>query len=149
MQIPDDFKDKATKDKKAFALVQRILANNPDAEANKEFHNVNEYQIAIEQFAIYVKELGMTYLALGLASEAGEVASRIKNVIRDKAGVYSDDEKLAILREIGDVVWYATILASEIGVNMSDVLTQNYNQTKFRYDRKAVTRVVNLMKDSE
>lgn len=135
MKTPDAFRDDKSKDEKAFLLLKRILEQNPEMDGNKQFHNVNEYQVAVEKFAVYPKEQGMVYLALGLASEAGEVADKIKKVIRDKDGIYDEEEKLAILREVGDVVWYATILASEIGVDMSDVLTQNYNKLAFRQKR--------------
>lgn len=135
MKTPDAFRDDKSKDEKAFLLLKRILEQNPEMDGNKQFHNVNEYQVAVEKFAVYPKKLGLIYLALGLASEAGEVADKIKKVIRDKGGVYDEEEKLAILREVGDVVWYATILASEIGVDMSDVLTQNYNKLAFRQKR--------------
>ena len=45
---------------------------------------------------------------LGLVGEAGEVAEKIKKLIRD-SNRFSNEE---IIKELGDVVFYATALAN-------------------------------------
>lgn len=111
------------------------LADNNQVDSYRTMDSINEYQQKIEQFAIFPKEQALVYLSLGLASEAGEVAGKVKKVIRDGNGEFADEQKLAILAEIGDVAWYMSMLASIIGVDMSDVLTQNYNKLAFRQKR--------------
>jgi NTP pyrophosphatase (non-canonical NTP hydrolase) len=101
----------------------------------RSIDNIDDYQQKIEQFVIYPREHAYNYLSLGLASEAGEVASIVKKVIRDSAGAFSDDAKLALLKELGDVVWYVAAFASEIGVDMSEILAENYYKLEFRAQR--------------
>ena len=62
----------------------------------------------------------LVYLALGLTSEAGEVASNIKKLIRD--GQYKPGD---LAYELGDVCWYVARLAWAIGYDFSDILKLN------------------------
>lgn len=85
----------------------------------------NDYQKQTSDTAIYPgtntrNNDELTYLALGLTSEAGEVASNIKKLIRD--GKY-DPGNLAY--ELGDVCWYVARLAWAIGYDFSDILRIN------------------------
>ena len=52
--------------------------------------NFTEYQQEARKTAIYPEEFKIIYTALGLVGESGEVAEKIKKVIRDKAGNFSD-----------------------------------------------------------
>ncbi len=64
----------------------------------------------------------MTYPALGLCGEAGEVAEKVKKTIRDDAGVLSDERRDALSRELGDVLWYLSQLATEAGLDLEETL---------------------------
>lgn len=66
--------------------------------------------------AIYPKSQGLTYTALGLASEAGEYAGKIKKEIRDG----SIDDKVAAA-ELGDVLWYVAAAADALGYDLSEI----------------------------
>ena len=94
--------------------------------------DIDKYQGIIEKTAIYPKEIGIAYCALGMNGEAGEVAEKAKKLYRDKDLLnnpsISEEDRKALAKEIGDVVWYCTALASEIGVPMSDILEVNYNK---------------------
>lgn len=57
----------------------------------------------------------MTYLALGLAGEAGEVAGKVKKVMRDRDGVIRAADRAELLYELGDVQWYLAQLVAELG----------------------------------
>ena len=59
------------------------------------------YENLASQTAIFPKEKALEYLALGLTSEAGEVAGKVKKLIRDGKG-----DKESIAYEVGDVLWY-------------------------------------------
>ena len=63
---------------------------------NKSMITADEYQEKAKATAIYPKKDALPYLSLGLVSEAGEVAGKIKKLIRD--GTQSD-----VASEIGDV----------------------------------------------
>jgi NTP pyrophosphatase (non-canonical NTP hydrolase) len=65
---------------------------------------------------------------LGLVGEAGEVAEKIKKLIRDNAR-YSSEE---VIKEIGDVVFYATALANIYGKGLQEVLDLNIEKLDSR-----------------
>jgi NTP pyrophosphatase (non-canonical NTP hydrolase) len=86
-----------------------------------------EYQKAIEKFAIYPRESKLTavgYLTLGLNGEAGEVAEQVKKAIRND-GQITDERRAKILDEIGDVLWYVSRIASEFDASLKDVAERN------------------------
>ena len=65
----------------------------------------------------------MFYLSLGLTSEAGEVAGKIKKFIRDgKLDVGN------IAYELGDVFWYLVRMCDAIGYSPADVMDININK---------------------
>ena len=94
---------------------------------------LQHYQELTRTTAIYHKEQAVTYLALGLASEAGEVAGKVKKVIRDK-GVNVMDT----IDEVGDVFWYCVRLCDELGFNAEDVLQRNIHKLLDRKDRGVI-----------
>lgn len=75
------------------------------------------------------------YPTLGLSGEAGEVAEKIKKVIRDKNGIIDAETRNAIAKELGDVLWYAAQLATELGVSFEDVAQGNLEKLFSRLDR--------------
>jgi len=52
----------------------------------KEVMTADFYEARAGQTAIFPKEKALEYLALGLTSEAGEVAGKVKKIIRDGKG---------------------------------------------------------------
>jgi len=90
---------------------------------------IDEYQIWSRSTAIYPENEALQYLALGLCSEAGEVAGKIKKFIRD--GGFSSE---ALEKELSDVFWYLVRLADTLGVNSSEILSMNVKKLE---DRKA------------
>jgi|TARA_R110000851_G_scaffold62579_1_gene143419 NTP pyrophosphatase (non-canonical NTP hydrolase) len=86
--------------------------------------------------AIFPKEKALEYLALGLTSEAGEVAGKVKKLIRDgedKEGF--ELKKIAISHEIGDVLWYCAMLAKEVGVPLNEIMRDNLAKLYSRKER--------------
>ncbi len=77
---------------------------------------------------------GLSYAALGLNGEAGEVADGVKKMLRDDGGKMSFGREAALVAELGDVLWYVAAMCRELGVPMSDVA--NHNLEKLR-ERKA------------
>ena len=82
--------------------------------------------------AIYPKEKALEYLALGLCGESGEVAEKIKKIIRDKNGQITQQDKEAIIKELGDVLWYVANLADELGYLLSGIASLNLIKLKKR-----------------
>ena len=66
--------------------------------------NINDYQQQAAASAIYPRTMGVVYPTLGLTGEAGEVAEKVKKVIRDHQGQFSPEAKVEIGKELGDVL---------------------------------------------
>ena len=86
---------------------------------------LDEYQERARTTAVYPREFAYNYLALGVAGEAGEVANKVKKVLRDKNGVMDDTSRALIVDELGDVLWYIALMAHELGVTLQDVAEGN------------------------
>jgi NTP pyrophosphatase (non-canonical NTP hydrolase) len=98
--------------------------------------NFEEYQTKSRRTALYpnVGE-NFIYPTLGLVGESGEVAEKIKKVIRDKSGVIDDETRETIQKELGDVLWYVAQLATELGLSLGDVAEKNIEKLYSRMDR--------------
>jgi NTP pyrophosphatase (non-canonical NTP hydrolase) len=92
--------------------------------------NLNNYQMQARKFAIYPERMKITYPALGLAGEAGEVADKVKKIYRDGR----DDSRFRgeIAKEIGDVLWYCAALADDLGFSLQQVAEMNIYKLKSR-----------------
>ncbi|MDB4809645.1 nucleoside triphosphate pyrophosphohydrolase family protein [bacterium] len=99
--------------------------------------NFNEYQKLAKTTAIYDKKHQILYPALGLAGEAGEVANKVKKIIRD-GYENNKDYRADIGAEIGDVLWYCAVLASDIGLELSDIAVSNTVKLKDRMNRGVI-----------
>lgn len=98
-----------------------------------------EYQEEARKTAIYPnKDNNFIYPTLGLVGEAGEIAEKIKKVIRDDNYIISDEKRIEITKELGDVLWYIANLSKELGIAMDDVATKNLEKLKSRQDRGAL-----------
>lgn len=99
----------------------------------------NSYQQAIIKTAKYPKRgKNITYPVLGLNGEAGEVAEKIKKVIRDKKGIIDDETREALKKELGDVLWYLTMCCHEFKLDLNDVVEANLKKIKDRRNRNVL-----------
>lgn len=96
---------------------------------------INEYQQVAISTAIYPNDGKISYLALALCGESGEVADKVKKVLRDKDGCYSEDDKRGIALELGDCLWYIVNLASAIGYPLDDIAEMNREKIEGRVRR--------------
>ena len=104
------------------------MINKTDIDAFATDMEMNAYQKAASETAIYRAEHAVIYPALGLAAEAGEVANKVKKILRD--GKFDRD---AIASEVGDCLWYIAALCRDLNINMSDLALDNLDKL---YDRK-------------
>ena len=94
------------------------------------------YENLAGQTAIFPKDKALEYLALGLTSEAGEVAGKVKKLIRDGEDVEGFElKKIAIASEIGDVLWYCAMMAKEVGVPLNTIMQENLRKLHDRKER--------------
>jgi NTP pyrophosphatase (non-canonical NTP hydrolase) len=96
---------------------------------------ISEYQRLSRGTAAYPRDAWLAYPALGLAGEAGEVAEHAKKAIRDDGGTISDERRAAMAKELGDVLWYVSQLASELGLELEDVARENLEKLSSRQRR--------------
>lgn len=94
--------------------------------------NFNDYQTACHETAIYPREQSLEYLTLGLVGEAGEVANKVKKIIRDHGGKIDLHQSSALAKELGDVLWYAAELAGVIGYDFDQVARANIEKLFLR-----------------
>jgi NTP pyrophosphatase (non-canonical NTP hydrolase) len=101
---------------------------------------LNEYQEEALRTAFYPNQgNNLYYPVLGLCGEAGEVAEKIKKIMRDKSGIVSDADRRALKKELGDVLWYLAITADELGFRLSDVAKTNVEKLADREKRNLLS----------
>lgn len=104
--------------------------------------NINQYQQFAASTALYAERLPATveechdllrksYVSLGAAGEIGEVANKIKKSIRDGNPIDRQDLK----KELGDILWYVSQLATEYGLVLEDVIDSNVAKLSSRKNR--------------
>lgn len=106
--------------------------------------NLDSYQAATTATAIYpdagqCTNTALTYTVLGLASEAGEVAGKLKKILRDHDGHMTTAAVHDLAAEVGDVLWYAARVAAELDKPLSDLARQNLDKLNARANRGTLT----------
>lgn len=80
------------------------------------------------------------YPTMGLTSEAGEVAGKVKRMMRDQ-----NDDTISysmcddIVSELGDVLWYIAAIATEIGYSLEDIAIENITKLFDRKERNVIS----------
>ena len=100
------------------------------------FKDFDGYKKFCKKTAVYPKiGKNFTYPTIGLMGEAGEVANKVKKIIRDDGGKLTKVRKEEIKAELGDMMWYAAQLSTELGLKLSDIVEYNFNKLKSRVSR--------------
>lgn len=101
---------------------------------------LKQYQKLSRKTALYPdKDHNFIYPTLGLSGEAGEVAEKIKKVIRDKDGVMDSETKEQLKKELGDVLWYVAQLATELGLSLDQIAISNIQKLLSRLERNKLS----------
>jgi NTP pyrophosphatase (non-canonical NTP hydrolase) len=79
-----------------------------------------------------------TYPTLGLCGEAGEVADKIKKVMRDRDGVFDEAVRDDLALELGDVLWYVAQLATELELDLDAIAEANLAKLASRAARNVI-----------
>jgi NTP pyrophosphatase (non-canonical NTP hydrolase) len=95
-----------------------------------------DYQRGSRATAVY-PDAGdnLLYPTLGLCGEAGEVAEKVKKMIRDDGGELTPERREALAGELGDVLWYVAQLATEAGLELGEVAEGNLVKLRSRQER--------------
>ena len=100
---------------------------------------LNEYQRHALETAIYPEQSRIIYPTLGLTGEAGEVADKVKKVIRDGQRDFTPEKKAEIMKEIGDVLWYCATLSHDLGYELDEVAQMNVDKLRSRMERHIIS----------
>ena len=90
--------------------------------------NLNDYQTKAISTAIYPSRgslHGLIYCTLKLNGEAGEVAEKIGKILRDDNSKISNEKRIDLIKELGDVLWYIANLANELSISLDDIANIN------------------------
>ncbi len=100
-----------------------------------DFH---EYQVASRLTRVYPEESRIIYPVLKLNGEAGEIAEKVGKWLRGdliESGISDYEFKLAVGKEIGDVLWYLAALSDDLGLDLSKIAEQNIAKLIDRHAR--------------
>jgi len=98
--------------------------------------NFEEYQSAASRTALYPRRMSnLEYPTLGLTGEAGEVANIVKKIQRDHGGMLNDDIRLKLKDELGDVLWYISACADELGLTIGEIAEFNVQKLAARHGK--------------
>ena len=100
-----------------------------------------KYAQVAQSTAIYPQQgtiQGMLYSVLGLTGEAGEVANKVKKILRDDNGELTETRKEQIKLEIGGTLWYIAACCKELGTSMEDVARANLTELLSRKERNVI-----------
>jgi NTP pyrophosphatase (non-canonical NTP hydrolase) len=100
-----------------------------------EFKSLEDYQRFVKSTKVYDKEYELVYPILGLANEAGEVAGKLKKIMRDNEGQLTQEAFEGLVAELGDVLWYVTAIADDLGIQISDIFYDNFTKLSSRQAR--------------
>ena len=78
------------------------------------------------------------YPTLGLCGEAGEVADKVKKVLRDRDGQFDAQVRDDLLLELGDVLWYVAQLATELDLSLEAIAEANLAKLASRAARNVI-----------
>lgn len=100
--------------------------------------NLNDYQKKASETAVYGAGNKIIYPSLGLCGEAGEVAEKVKKVLRDNNGNFTVEKIQELKKELGDVMWYVAALSRDLGLSLEEVCEANLEKLYSRKDRNMI-----------
>lgn len=102
----------------------------------------DEYEKLAARTGVFEGKLAenpLMYLGLGVTSEAGEVADKIKKIMRNDQGVISEEKRQALKSELGDVLWYLSQIAKHLSIPFSEVAQANIDKLADRAKRNVIS----------
>ena len=113
-------------------------AQSNESNKYKKVSDLDMYQKVALTTAIYPREQAIIYPTLGLTGEAGEVANKVKKIIRDGSNKNDDSMVSEIKSEIGDCLWYIAVLANDFNIKLSDIASANLEKLEKRKQKGTI-----------
>lgn len=104
-----------------------------------ETRTVKWFEDACADVSVYPRDRALEYVLLGLSGEAGELCNKYKKILRDDDSKLSDEKRLALIDEAGDVAFYLARLAFELGSNLDEVMLANVVKLRSRKSRGVIS----------
>ncbi len=99
----------------------------------------DEYQArALKTAAPKDKKNELFHLLLGLVGETGEIAEKMKKLVRDHDSDEAKIDRDDIEKELGDVLWYVAVLADYLDINLDIIATHNLAKLTDRQKRNVL-----------
>lgn len=92
--------------------------------------NFDEYQSLSRKTAIYT--MAVIYPTLGLCGETGEFANKVKKIYRDNDDIVNKEMYNDLISELGDVLWYLSNCATDLGMNLNSIAEMNIRKLSDR-----------------
>ena len=107
---------------------------------------LNDYQkLAYRTFKQGTHDFNLNHVALGVCGEAGEFADCIK-----KHTIYKQPlDTVNALEELGDLLWYVSVAAHELGFNLTEVAVVNITKLNKRYPEKYTDTLAQMRLDKD
>lgn len=102
---------------------------------------VYDYQErALETAKYYTKEEQFLAGVLGISAEAGEVSGKIEKRVRKGMPPMpnSQEEKMALLHELGDVMWFVSATLDALDYTMTGCMMMNLEKLRDRELRNVI-----------
>ena len=119
-------------------LELELGAQSNESNKYKKVSDLDMYQKVALTTAIYPREQAIIYPTLGLTGEAGEVANKVKKIIRDGSDKNDDSLVSEIKSEIGDCLWYIAVLANDFNIKLSDIASANLEKLEKRKQKGTI-----------
>lgn len=100
--------------------------------------NFDEYQKQALETKAYGAGDKIIYPTLGLGDEAGEVLGKVKKVLRDNDGIFTEAICKTIADEMGDVLWYLSALSDDINISLDTIAANNIAKVEDRRIRGVI-----------
>lgn len=99
-----------------------MKAKDYQAQAERTMIDQPDFEISPEQVML-------SWNALGLAGEAGEVADLIKKGVFHQQGI----DELKLKKELGDVLWYIAAICKQLNISLDEIMQLNIDKLKARF----------------
>lgn len=84
-------------------------------------------------------QLDLTYRALELCTECGELGEQVKKLVRNRMGLVGNTTDITCIEdEVGDVMICLSLLCADLGIDIELATKRKFNKTSTKYNLKTM-----------